>query len=173
MRSWQIALVLVGVAAGCSKRKLHWSDTRATTVTTDGFVIPIPTGWRDAAESTDDDMRKLLSKSPGAHILVREDFDGATMVIKGGSNPPTPSPPCDEIATTIAKQEGAKATSIQKPTVDGDGACEWTYTKGDIEADYWMRFHGDKVLAVMCFAKGDKANAAACAQARKTAHPAP
>jgi hypothetical protein len=173
MRSWQIALVLTVLAAGCSKRKLHWGETRATTITEGGFTLPIPTGWRNASEATDDDMQKLVAKQPGAHILVREDFDGATIVIKGGNNPPTTSPPCDEIATTVAKQEDATATAIQKIMVEGDAACQWTYTKGDIVADYWMRFHADKLLAIMCFPGSDKTNVAACTQARQAAHPAP
>ncbi len=173
MRSWQIACVLLTLTSACSKRKLHWSGTRATEITGGGFVVPIPAGWRDGAEATDDDIRKVLGAQPGAHGLVREDFDGATIVIKAGDNPPTTDPPCDEIATAVAKQEGATSSALQKTTVEGDAVCQWTYTKGDVVGDYWMRFHADKLIAIMCFAKGDKANDEACAQTRKGMHLAP
>ncbi len=172
MRTWQIVLVVVAsLASACSKRKLHWIDTRATTVAIDGFTVPIPAGWRDGAEATDDDMKEVLRKTPGAHVLVRDDFDGATIVIKGAATEPTTTPPCDEIAKLIATQEDATATGVKNITIEGDGACHWTYTKGDIEGDYWMRYHADNIIAIMCFTQHDKANLATCETARQSVHP--
>lgn len=167
MRTSHLVVALACLGAGCSKRKLHWVDTRATQVTAEGFTVAIPAGWRDAAEATDDDMKELIAKQPGAHVLVREDFDGATIVIKAGASERMSDPPCDEIANSVAKRERASATNIQKLSADGDPVCRWSYTFDDITADYWMRFHGDKLFAVMCFAKGDQANAEACTAVRQ------
>lgn len=165
------ALAVACLATGCSKRKLHWGETRATQITTDGFTVAIPAGWRDAAEATDDDMKELLAKQPGAHVLVREDFDGATIVVKSAANEPMPDPPCEEIANMVAKSEGAKSTNIVKGKADADATCRWEYAKDDTKADYWMRFHGNKLVAVMCFARGEPANASACATVREGMKP--
>jgi hypothetical protein len=166
MKTWQIALLAAGLVTGCGRRKLHWGDTRATTITENGFVVPIPAGWRDGAEATDEDMRELLAKQPGAHGLVKEDFDGATIVVKSGPTEPAAVPPCQEIASTIAKNESATAVDVKVLTIAGDGACQWTYKKDDVEGNYWLRYHDDKVIAIMCFTQGDKANLAACEKTR-------
>ena len=167
-----MAILAACVSTGCGKRKLHWSGARASQIKASGFVVPIPASWRDGAESDDEDLHQVLATLPGAHGLVKEDFDGATIIVKTGPSQPeaAASPPCEEIAQTIAKQESAKAEHVEKATIDGDGTCKWIYKKEDIEAHYWMRFHGDQVLAIMCFPQNNAANLATCEQTIAAAH---
>jgi len=169
MKTLPVVLALACVAVVGCKRKLHWSETRATQISAGGFTTAIPAGWREASEATDDDMQKLVAQQPGAHILVKDDFDGATIIVKSADTEPTAEPPCDEIANTVAKQEGATATNIVKSKLENDGVCRWNYKKDDVEGEYWIRFHDKQLFAVMCFAKGT--DAAACDQIRTSARP--
>ncbi len=157
-----IALGLLLVAVGvfqmvhgfqqCNgKRELHWSDKRATTVEAGDFVVKIPAGWRDAAEATDSEMKDLLAKQPGARVMVRQDFDGLMIMVKTGPVQDVgDKPPCDEMANTLAKQEGSMASNIKPQPFDGDPGCQWIAARGDVAMQYNVRFHGTTVLLVAC-----------------------
>jgi hypothetical protein len=147
------------------KRELHWSGKRAATVESGDFVVKIPAGWRDASEATDQELKDLLAKQPGAHVMVREDFDGAIILVKTAPGQDVgDKPPCDEVANTIAKQEGATATNIKPTPFDGDPGCAWTEGKGDVVMLYNLRFHGATMLLVAC-GGGTPGYEAACQQA--------
>jgi hypothetical protein len=169
MRAWQVAVLAVVVAAGCSKRKLHWSGKRAPQIEVGGWIVPIPADWRDAGEADDDDMRKLLASQHGARAVVREDFDGAAIVINSGANEATPAS-CEAFAQALAKSDGAKATDIETLKVDGDLGCAFRYAQGDTVAEYWVRFHDTNVIAISCFDQGNAETVALCKTMRGDTH---
>jgi hypothetical protein len=165
-----LALALAGVGVfqmvhgfeQCNgKRELHWSSQRAATIESGDFAIKIPAGWRDASESTDDEMKQLLAKEPGAHVMVRENFDGAMIMVKSGPAPDVGAkPPCDDLAAELAKVEGTTTSNNHQQAFDNDPGCAWTARKGDFEMNYNVRFHGPMLLLVACSKDGG-----ACQQA--------
>lgn len=144
------------------KKELHWSGTPATTLQAGDFAVKIPAGWRDAAEATDSEMKDLLAKSPGAKVMVRENFDGTTILLRAA---PTQgiATKCDDLAAATAKGEGATATNVKPATFDGDPGCVWTERAGDVAMLYNVRFHEPSLLLVAC-GGGAPGYEAACQQ---------
>ncbi len=146
--AWQ---VVRGVQSCNGTHQLTWSEHRATSLEVGDFTIKIPDGWRDAAEATDQKMKNLLAAQPGARVLVREKFDGETVMFKAAANEPvTAAPPCDQLAATLAKSESSTASNISPQTFDGDFGCRWTARRNQVEVHYNVRFHGPQVFVVAC-----------------------
>ena len=149
---WQISR---GLKECNGTTDLEWSKQRATSVDVGDFNIKIPPGWRDAAESGNQKMKDLLAKQPGAHVLVREEFDAEMVILKAAPNEPiTGAPPCDELANTLAKAEGSTASAITVQTYNGDPGCRWNAGKGEVHLQYNVRFHGPSVFLVACSGDG-------------------
>ncbi len=135
---------------------LTWGDKRATSVEIGDFTIKIPAGWRDASEATDQKMKDLLATQPGAHVLVHEKFDEQMVMFKTGpSEPVGDKPPCEVLATTVAKSEGATPSDITQHAFEQDPGCRWTEKKGSLAMQYNVRFHGTQVLLVACSGGAD------------------
>ena len=147
-RSSWLALGLL-LALGC--RKNRWLETHATELNVNGFVAPIPDGWRDLHELV---VQPGVSLPQGSRTLLIERADAVgeidviplALLAVGDSQ-------CEHIgeaANLMGGSNGAKLEGAESATFDGDPGCLMKVTVQGLHGTLAIRSHARHTVIVRC-----------------------
>ena len=167
MKRW----ILVAIAVASCAKQSAWSDKKSPELTVGPHKVPIPAGWRDVAESMDEQLKKSVPAGMQA-IVAEKAVTFRANIVFTWSPFPSGAPSCDEVAKAVNQQFQAMVTNVKAVDVEADKGCEWSFTKDNAAGTMAVRFEKDHWLSVQCMRaiKGDAAADQVCKQVLDNLH---